>query len=88
MTPTTREGTFLALIAQGLTDREIAVQLSFSVCTARKHREILLEKFRVKRSAQLVTQYFISHPDTIKKRQLNRPFHRASIKSCGSSATG
>ncbi|PMS10912.1 helix-turn-helix transcriptional regulator [Trinickia caryophylli] len=67
MTPTSREETVLALIAQGMTDREIAAQLSFSISTARKHREALLAKFHARKSAQLVSRYFVRYPHALKK---------------------
>ncbi|CAB3746272.1 hypothetical protein LMG29660_00151 [Burkholderia puraquae] len=64
---TAREIVVLGLIAQGLTDREIAVELAVSVYTARKHRENLLNKFGFKKSAQLTMRYFILFPDVLKK---------------------
>ncbi len=80
MTPTTREGTVLALIAEGLTDREIAARLAFSISTARKHREALLAKFGARKSAQLVSRYFVSCPSSIKKSRVRRRFQSASSK--------
>ncbi|WP_161785047.1 response regulator transcription factor [Burkholderia pyrrocinia] len=64
---TTRETVVLGLVAKGLTDREIAAELVFSVSTARKHRENLLNKFGVRKSAQLTIRYFILFPDVLKK---------------------
>ncbi|BAX61815.1 hypothetical protein BSFP_046820 [Burkholderia stabilis] len=57
----------LGLVAKGLTDREIAAELAFSVSTARKHRENLLNKFGFRKSAQLTVSYFILFPDVLKK---------------------
>ncbi|WP_197706772.1 response regulator transcription factor [Burkholderia stabilis] len=64
---TTREAVVLGLVAKGLTDREIAAELAFSVSTARKHRENLLNKFGFRKSAQLTVSYFILFPDVLKK---------------------
>lgn len=65
---TERENSVLRLIAQGFTDREIAQRLSFSISTARKHRENMLAKFQLEKSAQLVVQYFIHHPEAWKEK--------------------
>lgn len=54
---TDREHVVLALIARGLTDREIATELGFADSTARKHRENLLAKFQVSKSSLLVLRY-------------------------------
>lgn len=59
---TLREQTVLGLIAHGLSDRQIAMQLAISLSTARKHRENLLSKFHVRKSAQLVAHYFAFGP--------------------------
>lgn len=56
---TAREQTVFSLIAQGLSDRQIAEDLAISLSTARKHRENLLAKFQVRKSAQLVARYFL-----------------------------
>jgi DNA-binding CsgD family transcriptional regulator len=64
---TLREKDVLALIAQGFTDRQIAMQLTFAVSTARKHRENLLLKFSVTKSVHLVAQYLSDQPDLLKK---------------------
>lgn len=87
MTPTSREGTVLALIAEGLTDREIAARLAFSISTARKHREALLAKFGATKSAQLVARYFFSCPDAIKKRPAPRRSPAENIRCSTCSAT-
>ncbi|WP_254699849.1 response regulator transcription factor [Trinickia violacea] len=64
---TQRENVVLGLIAEGFTDREIAEQLSFSISTARKHRENVLGKFQFRKSSQLVIQYFILNAEALKK---------------------
>ncbi|BBA39464.1 MULTISPECIES: response regulator transcription factor [Burkholderia] len=64
---TTRETVVLGLISRGLTDREIAAELSVSVYTARKHRENLLNKFGFRKSAELTMRYFALFPDVLKK---------------------
>ena len=87
MTPTTREGTVLALIAEGLTDREIAARLAFSLSTARKHREALLAKFGATKSAQLVRRYFVSCSNSIKKSRVRRRFPHVNDKCLLCSAT-
>ncbi|PMS20183.1 hypothetical protein C0Z18_11785 [Trinickia dabaoshanensis] len=87
MMPTTREGTVLALIAEGLTDREIAARLAFSLSTARKHREALLAKFGATKSAQLVRRYVVSCPNPIKKSRARRRFPNANNKCSGCSMT-
>lgn len=58
MALTGREIEVLKLIAMGLTGREIAAKLSFSLATARKHRENLLDKCQVTKSTRLVIKYF------------------------------
>lgn len=67
MKTTNREAAVLSLIAFGLTDREIANELSVEVSTARKHRENLLFKFGAKKSTQLVTSYFRNNEQELKK---------------------
>ncbi|WP_175974910.1 LuxR C-terminal-related transcriptional regulator [Burkholderia sp. BCC1047] len=64
---TARETVVLGLISRGLTDREIAAELSVSLYTARKHRENLLDKFGVRKSAELTMRYFALFPDVLKK---------------------
>ncbi|QDQ28376.1 hypothetical protein FNU76_19585 [Chitinimonas arctica] len=64
---TPREQTVLALIARGHTDRDIAERLSFSLSTARKHRENLLLKFHAGKSTRLVIQYFAIYGVALKK---------------------
>jgi DNA-binding NarL/FixJ family response regulator len=64
---TVRETVVLGLIATGLSDREIASELAFSLSTARKHRENLLNKFGFRKSTQLVIRYFVLFPDVLKK---------------------
>ncbi|MFK0088030.1 response regulator transcription factor [Pseudomonas sp. NPDC090755] len=49
-----RETVVLSLVARGLTDREVAEQLSIAFSTARKHRENLLDKLKVGRASALV----------------------------------
>lgn len=56
---TAREQTVFGLIAQGLSDRQVAAELAVSLSTARKHRENLLSKFQVRKSTQLVARYFL-----------------------------
>ncbi|TDY45401.1 regulatory LuxR family protein [Paraburkholderia rhizosphaerae] len=67
MNLTRRETGVLSLIAQGMTDREIARQLEFSFSTARKYRENLLAKSGLKKSSQLVVKYFVLFPDALKQ---------------------
>ncbi|WP_166361583.1 response regulator transcription factor [Pseudomonas akapageensis] len=55
---TVQEVRVLSLIAQGLTDREIAARLSVAFSTARKHRENLLRKLQAKKSTALVAHHF------------------------------
>ncbi|MNH27124.1 Bacterial regulatory protein, luxR family [compost metagenome] len=52
-----RETVVLSLVARGLTDREVARQLSVALSTARKHRENILDKLKVGRSSALVGIY-------------------------------
>lgn len=51
---TRREKEVLALIADGLTNQEIADKLIISLSTVETHRKNLLAKFRVKNTASLV----------------------------------
>jgi DNA-binding CsgD family transcriptional regulator len=51
---TAREKEVLALIAEGLTNQEIAAQLFVSPLTVDSHRKNLLAKFEVKNTAQMV----------------------------------
>lgn len=51
---TRREREILKLIAQGLTNSEIAAQLFISVATVNTHRKSLLEKFEAKNTAILI----------------------------------
>lgn len=51
---TAREKEVLALIAEGLTNQEIASQLFVSPLTVDSHRKNLLAKFEVKNTAQMV----------------------------------
>ncbi|MDX1910035.1 MAG: response regulator transcription factor [Saprospiraceae bacterium] len=51
---TAREKEVLALIAEGLTNQEIATQLFVSPLTVDSHRKNLLAKFEVKNTAQMV----------------------------------
>ena len=44
----------LALIARGLSDKQVARQLAISDLTARKHRENLLRKTRTHKTPALV----------------------------------
>ncbi|WP_354684117.1 LuxR C-terminal-related transcriptional regulator [Cupriavidus necator] len=67
MNLTTREETVLACIARGMSDREIAARLSFSVSTARKHREHLLAKMQLRKSSQLTMYYLARHRELFKK---------------------
>ncbi|MCD5412780.1 MAG: LuxR C-terminal-related transcriptional regulator, partial [Dehalococcoidia bacterium] len=46
----------LALIADGLTDREIAEELFISVNTAKTHLKNILTKLQVKSRAQIVAR--------------------------------
>ncbi|AZQ54247.1 response regulator transcription factor [Burkholderia cenocepacia] len=68
---TARETVVLSLISRGLTDREIAAELSVSVHTTRKHRENILNKFGVRKSAELTMRYFTLFPDVLKKTVLS-----------------
>jgi DNA-binding NarL/FixJ family response regulator len=57
---TKREKEVLLLIADGLTNNEIAVKLFISITTVESHRKNLLAKFKVKNTASLIrmaTQY-------------------------------
>lgn len=51
---TRREKEILQLIAQGLTNSEIAAQLFISIPTVNTHRKSLLEKFEAKNTAILI----------------------------------
>ncbi len=51
---TAREKEVLALIAEGMTNQEIAAQLFVSPLTVDSHRKNLLAKFEVKNTAQMV----------------------------------
>ena len=59
---TVQEVRVLSLIAQGLTDQEIAARLSVAFSTARKHRENLLRKLQARKSTVLVFHYFAMTP--------------------------
>ena len=50
---TRRERQILALVAQGLTARDVATRLGMSPLTARKHRENLMRKLNLHSSAEL-----------------------------------
>ena len=54
LTPRQRE--ILRLVAQGLTNREIATHLDISVRTVEVHRFNLMRRLRVKNVAQLLRQ--------------------------------
>lgn len=54
MRPTERERNVLALMARGMTDRDIATELRIAPATARKHREHLMRKLDVRKSSQVV----------------------------------
>jgi DNA-binding NarL/FixJ family response regulator len=54
MTP--RQKTILRLVAQGLTNREIAGHLGISVRTVEVHRFNLMRRLRVRNVAQLLRQ--------------------------------
>ncbi|MBV6286210.1 LuxR C-terminal-related transcriptional regulator [Pseudomonas sp. MAFF 301350] len=49
-----QETVVLSLVVRGLTDREVAQQLSIAFSTARKHRENLLRKLEVGKASALV----------------------------------
>ncbi|MGZ3749757.1 MAG: response regulator [Bacteroidia bacterium] len=53
---TRREKEVLSLIAEGLTNNDIAEQLNLSVTTVNTHRKNLLFKFKVNNTASLVMQ--------------------------------
>jgi len=53
---TRREKEVLVLIANGMTNPEIAEKLFISVTTVNSHRKSLLEKFEVHNTAQLIQQ--------------------------------
>ncbi|MCA0278899.1 MAG: response regulator transcription factor [Proteobacteria bacterium] len=52
---TRREHQILALVAQGMTAREVAERLGISPLTARKHRENLMRKLDLHNAAELTT---------------------------------
>lgn len=52
---TRREHQILALVAQGMTAREVAERLGISPLTARKHRENLMRKLDLHSAAELTT---------------------------------
>lgn len=51
---TRREKEVLQLVAEGLTNNEIAEKLFISIATVNTHRKSLLEKFQVKNTATLI----------------------------------
>jgi len=53
---TRREKEVLQLIAEGLTNAEIAEKLFISVATVNTHRKSILEKFEVKNTATLISK--------------------------------
>lgn len=53
---TPRQKTILRLVAQGLTNREIASHLGISVRTVEVHRFNLMRRLRVRNVAQLLRQ--------------------------------
>lgn len=55
-TITPKEKQVLALIANGLTTKEIGVELNISFYTVETHRKKLLQKFAVKNTAQLIVR--------------------------------
>ncbi|HZS12247.1 MAG TPA: LuxR C-terminal-related transcriptional regulator [Nitrospirales bacterium] len=57
MTP--RQGEILRLVAQGLTNREIASHLEISVRTVEVHRFNLMRRLRVRNVAQLLRQALV-----------------------------
>jgi DNA-binding CsgD family transcriptional regulator len=67
---TQREKTVLESIVRGMTDRQISVELDVAISTARKHRENLLEKFQVGKSAELVIPWFALVAGAPKKTRL------------------
>ena len=60
-TITPKEKEVLTLIADGLTTKEIASELSISFYTVETHRKKLLSKFEVKNSAQLIVKAITTH---------------------------
>ncbi|NER59076.1 helix-turn-helix transcriptional regulator [Pseudomonas sp. MAFF212428] len=52
-----QETVVLSWVVRGLTDREVAQQLSIAFSTARKHRENILHKLKVGRASALVAIY-------------------------------
>ena len=55
---TAKEREVLDLVAQGLSTKQIAEQLSISFHTVESHRKSLRSKFAVKNSVQLITKAF------------------------------
>ena len=55
---TERELEVLQLIADGLTDEQIAEELDISIHTANAHRKKLLEKMNVNNAALLIAEAF------------------------------
>lgn len=55
---TPREREIMSLVARGLSNREIAVQLVISVLTVRTHRQNLMEKFSLRNAAE-ITAYAV-----------------------------
>jgi DNA-binding CsgD family transcriptional regulator len=53
-----RELQVLRLIAEGLTDEQIAHELGISIHTANAHRKKLLEKMKVNNAALLISEAF------------------------------
>jgi DNA-binding NarL/FixJ family response regulator len=58
---TPRQKTILRLVAQGLTNREIASHLDISVRTVEVHRFNLMRRLRVRNVAQLLRQALLLH---------------------------
>jgi len=56
---TPRQGEILRLVAQGLTNREIASHLEISVRTVEVHRFNLMRRLRVRNVAQLLRQALV-----------------------------
>ena len=57
---TRREKEVLELLADGLTNQEIAVKLFVSITTVDSHRKSLLAKFRARNTAELIKLAFIN----------------------------
>jgi DNA-binding CsgD family transcriptional regulator len=75
-----REEEMLRMIAQGRTDRQISKDLLLSISTTRKYREMLLGKFGLKKSSQLVAIYLSNNRYLIKKRKPTALFLRVNCK--------